>query len=138
MLCLSPPDVADVNARFLALLDEGDPVHPRTPTPKGTRGTVTRHPARHLPDRLLTHQRAVLLFLERLDAPFENTLAERDIRMVNAQHTVSGSLRRPEGAVPFCRIHGSVSTLRTQSVHVFSAWEATVRGHPLLPSFSET
>jgi transposase len=132
---LSPPEVADFTARFLALLTEGDLVHPLAPTPKGKRGKAKQHPARNLLDRLRKHQQAVLLFLQRLDVPFDNNLAERDIRMVKVQQKVSGSFRSTEGAVSFCRIRGYLSTLRKQGLHVFSALEATLRGQPLLPSF---
>ncbi len=131
----SPPDVADFTARFLALLDEGDLLHPLVPPLKGKRGRPKQHPARTLLTRLRKHQQAVLLFLERLDVPFDNNLAERDIRMVKVQQKVSGSFRSTEGAVSFCRIRGYVSTLRKQGLHVFSALEATLLGQPLLPSF---
>lgn len=133
--CLSPPEIAHFTARFLALLDEGDQVHPSIPTPKGKRGRAKQHPARNLLDRLRKHQQAVLLFLERLDVPFDNNQAERDIRMVKVQQKVSGSFRSTKGAVHFCRIRGYLSTLRKQGLHVFSALEATLRGQPLLPSF---
>ena len=135
---LSPPEVANFTARFLALLDEGDQVHPSIPTPKGKRGRAKQHPARNLLDRLRKHQQAALLFLERLEVPFDNNLAERDIRMVKVQQKVSGSFRSTEGAVDFCRIRGYLSTLRKQGLHVFSALEATLRGQPLLPSFQVT
>jgi len=136
--CLSPPEVAAFTATFLALLAEGDQVHPRVPTPAGKRGRAKQHPARHLLDRVRTHQDAVLRFLNDLHVPFDTTLAEHDIRMVNVPQKVSGSFRSTEGAVSFCRIRGSLSTLRTQGLQVFSALEATLRGHPLLPSFSVT
>jgi transposase len=132
---LSPPEITDFTARFLMLLTEGDLVHPPIPTPKGKRGKAKQHPARNLLDRLRKHQQAVLLFLHRLDVPFDNNLTERDIRMVKVQQKVSGSFRSTEGAVSFCRIRGYISTLRKQGLHVFSALEATLRGHPLLPSF---
>jgi transposase len=135
---LSPPEVADFTTRYLALLTEGDQVHPPIPTPKGKRGKAKQHPARNLLDRLRKHQEAVLLFLKRLDVPFDNNLAERDIRMVKVQQKVSGSFRSTEGASFFCCVRGYVSTLRKQGLQIFPALEATLRGQPLLPSFSET
>lgn len=131
---LSQKDVARWQARFLALLSEGDQAHPRAPTPKGTRAKAKHHPARTLLDRLRNHQDAFLLFLQDLRVPFDNTLAERDIRMVKVHQKVSGSFRSTEGAVHFCRIRGYLSTLRKQSLHVFSALEATLGGQPLLSS----
>jgi transposase len=136
--CLSPPEVAAFTARFLALLDEGDLLHPSIPTPKGKRGRAKQHPARNLLDRLRKHQQAALLFLERQEVPFDNNLAERDLRMVKVQQKVSGTFRSSQGAVHFCRIRGYLSTLRKQGLHIFSALHATLCGQPLLPSFSLT
>jgi transposase len=137
-LWLHPLEVADWQTRFLALLDEGDQVHPPLPTPKGQRGKAKQHPARNLLDRLRKHQSAVWAFLENLLVPFDNNLAERDVRMVKVQQKVSGTFRSAQGAVSFCRIRGYLSTLRKQGMHVFSALEATLRGQPLLPSFKAT
>jgi transposase len=86
-------------------------------------------------DRLREHQDAVLAFLHDLDVPFDNNLAERDVRMVKVQQKVSGTFRSDEGAISFCRIRGYLSSLRKQGLPLFSALEATLRGQPLLPSF---
>lgn len=132
---LSAEDVLALQTRFLSLLDEGDQVHPRAPTTPGKRGKAKQHPARNLLDRLRKYQDAVLAFLYDLNVDFDNNLAERDVRMVKVQQKVSGTFRSDEGAVSFCRIRGYVSSLRKQSLHVFSALEATLLNQPLLPSF---
>ncbi len=56
-------DVLTLQTQYLCLLDEGDQVHPRAPTPQGKRGKAKQHPGRNLLDRLRKHQQAVLLFL---------------------------------------------------------------------------
>ncbi len=132
---LSAEDVLALQTRFLSLLDEGDQVHPRAPTTPGKRGKAKQHPARNLLDRLRKYQDAVLAFLYDLNVAFDNNLAERDVRMVKVQQKVSGTFRSDEGAVSFCRIRGYMSSLRKQSLPVFSALEATLLNHPLLPSF---
>lgn len=132
---LSSEKIADWQARFLVLLDEGDQVHPLIPTPKGKRGKAKQHPGRNLLHQLRKHQHAVWASLEDLRVPFDNNLAERDVRMVKVQQKVSGAFRSSEGAVHFCRIRGYLSTLRKQGLHLFSALEATLSGQPLLPSF---
>lgn len=132
---LSPPEIADWRARFRVLLDAGDQVHPRLLTPKGKRGRAKQHPARNLLDRLRKHQDAVLAFLSDLAVPFDNNLAERDLRMIKVQQKVSGTFRSNEGATCFARIRGYLSTLRKQGQPLFPALEATLRGQPVLPSF---
>jgi transposase len=131
---LDPLEVVDWEARFLELLDEGDRLHPPAVAPPGTRGRCKQSPARNLLDRLRKHQQAVLLFLEDLRVDFDNNLAERDLRMVKVQQKVSGCFRSVAGSQAFARIRGYLSTLRKQGVPLLSALQATLSGHPVLPS----
>jgi transposase len=134
-LWLDPLEVADWEAHFLALLREGDHAHPRAQGPPGRRGRCKQSAARNLLDRLRKHQQAVLAFLEDLHVPFDNNQAERDLRMIKVQQKVSGCFRALAGAQAFARIRGYLSTLRKQELPLLSALEATLLGHPVLPSF---
>ena len=135
---LDPLEVADWQAHFLELLDEGDEAHPRAIAPPGKPGRAKQSAARNLLDRLRKHQEAVWAFLEDLRVPFDNNLAERDLRMVKVQQKVSGCFRSLAGAQAFARIRGYLSTLRKQGLPLLAALQATLLGHPLLPSFSAT
>ena len=134
--CLHPLEVADWKARYGARLSEGYQANPPDPPPEtAKKGRRKQSPARNLLDRLSKHQQAVLLFLDNFAVPFDNSQAERDIRMVKVQQKVSGCFRSPAGAVAFCRIRGYLSTLRKQGVAVLTALEQALVGHPLSPAF---
>jgi transposase len=135
LACLHPLEVADWHAQFVAIVAAADAATPYAQAPPGHKGRVKQRAARNLLDRLLAEQEAVLAFLHRLVVPFDNNQAERDVRMVKVQQKVSGSFRSQAGAAAFCRIRGYLSTLRKQGVHLLNALEATLRGHPILPSF---
>lgn len=131
---LHPLEVVDWERRFLHLLAEGDRAHPRAQAPPHQRGRAKQSAARNLLDRLDKHQQAVLAFLEDLRVPFDNTLAERDLRMIKVQQKVSGCFRSLVGAQAFARIRGYLSTLRKQHIPLLAALDATLLGHPILPS----
>jgi transposase len=131
---LGPLEVVDWEAQFLRLLDEGDQAHPRATAPPGKRGRCKQSDARNLLDRLRTQQKAVLTFLEDLRVDFDNNLAERDLRMVKVQQKVSGCFRSEAFAQAFARIRGYLSTPRKQGLPLLSSLQATLCGHPVLPS----
>src|SRR5579859_4687131 len=132
---LDPLEVLDWEIAFLRLLDDGDRVTPRATAPPGTKGRIKQSAARNLLDRLRKHQKAVFCFLEDLRVDFDNNQAERDLRMLKVQQKVSGCFRSLAGAQAFSRIRGYLSTLRKQGLPLLSALQATLCGHPLLPSF---
>ena len=72
----------DWKARYEALLDEGYQANPPDPPPVIKKGRRKQSAARNLLDRLSKHQEAVLLFLDNFAVPFDNSLAERDIRAI--------------------------------------------------------
>lgn len=66
--------------------------------------------------------------------PFDNNLAERDLRMVKVQQKISGCFRSCDGATAFCRIRGYISTVRKQRGDVLPAIEHVFAGSPFVPS----
>jgi len=133
---LPPREVQDWKTRYHILLQDGYQANPPEPPPQvSKKGRRKQSPARNLLDRLSTHQDAVLAFLENFAVPFDNSLAERDIRMVKVQQKVSGCFRSVAGAQAFCRIRGYLSTLHKQGMPVLTALEQALVGHPVFPAF---
>jgi transposase len=135
---LDPLEVAAWEAEFLRILAEAELVTPRATAPPGKKGRCKQSAARNLLDSLHKHQTAIFCFLEDLRVDFDNNLAERDLRMIKVQQKVSGCFRSLLGAQAFARIRGYLSTLRKQGLPLLSALQATLCGHPVLPSLSRT
>jgi transposase len=122
--------------RYDEVLTEGYQANPAAPPPeKRTRGRPKQSPARNLLDRLSQRKWAVLRFLHDFSVPFDNNLAERDLRMIKVQQKVSGCFRTEDGVTMFCRIRSYLSTLRKQGIELLSALDHTLSGHPVLPAF---
>jgi transposase len=77
----------------------------------------------------------VLRFLDVDGVPFDNNLAERDIRMVCVKRKVSGGFRSVAGGMAFCRLRSYISTLGKQGLSVWAGLVSVFRGDVLLPDF---
>jgi transposase len=70
--------------------------------------------------------------------PFDNNLAERDIRMMKVQQKISGTFRSFQGALSFCRIRSYISTVKKQGMNVMSALQDIFSNKQLLPQLCST
>jgi len=116
-------------------LAEDARLNPHQPKIEKKRGRVKQSKAKNLLDRLAVHQKEVLAFMHDSRVPFDNNLAERDVRMMKVQQKISGTFRSNQGAVTFCRIRGFISTLRKHSLSVMEGIRAAFEGVSILPPF---
>ena len=98
------------------------------------RGRTGKSKAENLLCRLKEHWRETLCFMYDFEVPFDNSLAERDIRMTKLKQKISGTFRSADGARTFCRIRGYISTVRKNSFSVIYAIQAAFEGNPFMVS----
>ena len=136
--CLPENQIQAFEARYQQILDQGyaqNPLPPRPANAKKKRGRRKKSKPRNLLERLDEHRQEVLAFMYDFNVPFENNLAERDIRMMKVQQKISGMFRTEEGAKAFCRIRSYISTARKNAVGAIDALARLFNGTSFVPIF---
>ena len=136
---LNPAQLLLFDRRYDALVEKGLAENPfiTAETSDGKtkkRGRPKQTPAYNLLARLRDFKDSTLAFMVDFAVPFDNNLAERDIRMVKVKQKVSGGFRTFEGAQRFASIRGYISTARKNSVSIFDAIQDAFSGNPFVPA----
>jgi transposase len=125
---LIPAILAAYQRRYDTIITDGQK---RNPAPEGR---TARSPALKLLTRLATTATDVLRFAYNLRVPFDNNLAERDIRMVKLRQKISGGLRTWHGAHTFCAIRSYLTTTRKHGITALQALTQLHNGQTWLPT----
>lgn len=122
---------------YASLLAQGCLANPPAePSQPPKRGRLKQSTAHNLLQRLGKYQAAVLAFLHDFRIPFDNNLAERDLRMMKVKQKISGAFRTWGGAEIFANLRSYISTVRKQGCNVLEAIQNALLGQPFIPSTS--
>lgn len=121
--------------RYDDILSTGFEAEAKEPViPRGKRGRPKQSKSKNLLDRLSRYKEETLCFMNDFAVPFDNNLAERDLRMMKVQQKVSGCFRTEPGAQAFCRIRSYLSTMKKHGHHLLDALTSVFAGTPLVPA----
>ncbi len=133
---LSPSRQRYYARRSRALIAQGDRLNPqqaRESRRKERRGKIRQSFAYNLLRRLHTQTRQVWRFIADHRVPFDNNLAERDIRMPKLKQKISGCFRSVCGMEAFCTIRSYLATLRKQNRSLIDALALSFAGLVVSP-----
>jgi transposase len=115
--------------RYRRIIREGLNANPdRDPTRK----RKNHSKAQRLLLRLRKFEEQTLAFLFDFRAPFDNNLAERDIRMVKLQQKISGCFRTEKGAETFYIIRSYISTAMKQKRNIMHSLKTAFEYAPVV------
>jgi len=98
------------------------------------RGRVKKHKSHNLRNRLVEHKSEVLAFMHNFRVPFDNNLAERDIRMTKLKQKISGCFRSEVGGDIFCSLRSYLSTVKKQGINRLDALVDLFNHKPFIPA----
>ena len=130
---LDPQVLARFIERYEQIIALG---HEQNPPPRvrtGKRGPIARTRTANIHRRLDQDRAEVLRFANDFRVPFDNNLAERDLRMIKLQQKISGSWRTTTGAEGFLAIRSYLSTARKQHQPLLDVLARLVDHQPWLP-----
>jgi transposase len=138
MMSLPPDRLTYYEGEYDKVIAKGVEAYPppEEPPPK-KRGRPKQSPPKNLLDRLQQYKPQTLAFMYDFRVPFDNNLAERDVRMVKVKQKVSGTFRTQSGADTFCAIRSYISTARKHGHNVIDAIYDAFVGHPFIPVVAE-
>jgi len=131
---LEPSKITAFEFKFQQIIDRAYQANPEPepdPDAPKTRGRKKRPKPLNLILRLDLQREQVLGFMYDFAVPFDNNLAERDIRMTKLKLKTSGCFRSLNGANAFARIRGYISTLRKQGLDILDSLINLFRGNPI-------
>lgn len=138
---LTGAQIQGFEARYQGILDDGYAANPLSALPapaEKKRGRRKKTKPRNLLERLDEHRHEALAFMYDFRVPFDNNLAERDIRMMKVQQKISGTFRSEAGAHAFCRIRSYISTARKNALGAMDAIARVFAGNPFVPVANTT
>ncbi|MCG2741245.1 MAG: IS66 family transposase, partial [Syntrophaceae bacterium] len=136
LTALPAEDLDRFHKRYLRIVEAGYDQNPFTESSAGPkrRGRRKQSKARNLLDRFRNHHDGILAFMRDFSVPFDNNLAERDLRMMKLRQKISGAFRSFDALVDFCRIRGYVSTARKNGINALDALRRVFLGDPFVPT----
>lgn len=120
--------VQAIEQRYDSLVQQGLEMNPLPQRPSGKRGRLKKSATRNFLERLRDYRDSCLLYIWDKSVPFDNNLAERDLRMNKVKQKISGGFRSFEGGQHFCRIRSFISTLQKQGRDILGELNALFCG----------
>ncbi len=100
------------------------------------RGQTKKPKSQNLLLRLERYKDETIRFITDFQVPFDNNMAERDLRMIKVKQKVSGTFMSKKGGEIFARIKGYISTVKKNGRNVMDELKNVFKGEAFVPVLS--
>ena len=114
--------------RYRELIKQAREENPLPVSTKKKRGRKKKGKILALVERLDEYKASVCLFIYDFMVPFDNNMAERDVRMIKVKTKVSGCFRSEEGARDYLKIMSYIGTAHKQGYNAYDAIRKAISG----------
>lgn len=118
---------ARIRHRYHDIVTAGKKMNPEPPPTPGKRGRPKRSKALNLLLRLEASYDEIMGYFEQEGIPFDNNLAERDLRMMKVREKISGTFRSEGHPEFFADIRSVISTAQKQSQGILELLTGMIR-----------
>ena len=128
---MSTEEISKYQIEYKKIIAKGKEENPIQISEKA--GSHAKNDAERLLVRLEKYDIETLSYMYDFAIPFDNNLAERDLRMTKLRQKISGCFRGEGSPDVFCRIRGYISTCRKNGQNVMESLVKAVKGDPYIP-----
>jgi transposase len=129
-------ELRKIEDRYDEIIADGRLANPPPKTKKNIpkkRGRKANPPEINMLNRLEEFKKETLRFAHDFKVPFDNNLAERDLRPEKTREKISGTTRGKDSADEICKIRSYISTAKKNMVNIFEAITMAFNGEPFVP-----
>lgn len=121
---VSKATISDYRKQYRQIIKWGQKANPLPAKDYNHPRQGKRTKAQNLLRRLEKYEAEVFRFYTHFEVPFDNNLAERDLRMAKVKQKISGCFRSLTGAHFFARLRSYISSARKQGLNILEALKA--------------
>jgi transposase len=127
-MSLKEEQIRRLEHKYDDIIQSGHAFFPKIEKVPKQRGQTKKPKSQNLLLRLEKYKTGIIRFITDFKVPFDNNMAERDLRMIKVKQKVSGTFMSRTGGKIFARIKGYISTVKKNGLNVMDELKGVFRG----------
>jgi transposase len=130
---LKEEQIKRLELKYENIIQSGHAFFPKIEKVPKKKGVTKKPKSQNLLLRLEKYKTETIRFITDFQVPFDNNMAERDLRMIKVKQKISGTFMSRTGGKIFARIKGYISTVKKNRCNVMDELKNVFRGEAFVP-----